>query len=601
MTSLLRRDFVKRGSLAVSALFMGGRSAFPLPPGLSRHADFIFLAGTTGTIITMNEAMPQAEALALRGNKILAVGTAASVQRHKGPGTQIIDLNGRTLLPGFIDAHMHTAFVGQQSWLDVGPLSTGTLTIQDALAKIATAAAALQPGQWLFAKLLDPALQPGDPVTSSVLDGVAPNNPLFLIEDNQHVAYVNTKAFEAVGITKSTPAPPQSRYVTDSNGELTGELQEFPAFAAFFPFAPQPTGEAYEQAVLDLFDTASANGCTALHDAGLGLGIGTAALGVVKNVMKKNPPLRLTACLVSDRMAEWEKLGVKPFDGDEKFKVIGMKFWTDGSLQAKSGYLSEPYLGTADNVGFLNYTTDVLIKQMAIAQKAGWPLEVHCNGDAAIDTGLIAFASVLKEGADLNKRHRIEHCTLLYGDQIKQMQRMNLSPCFLIGHVYYWGSAFRDVLLGADRANHLDPCNSALDAGLRISLTSDWNVTPLKPLSCIQNAVVRGLYDVTTGDAVPDATLNPAECITVEQAIKAVTLDAAWQCHIDHICGSLVTGKLGDLVILEDDPTGVSPDTIGDIAISETWFDGVKRYPGPAGPVTFPNENLPVIDAGLPE
>jgi hypothetical protein len=151
------------------------------------------------------------------------------------------------------------------------------------------------------------------------------------------------------------------------------------------------------------------------------------------------------------------------------------------------------------------------------------------------------------------------------------MKALGISPSFLIGHVHFWGRAFRDRLLGPDRADRLDPCRSALRAGLRISLHSDYNVTPIDPLRCVQNAVLR---DMREGGGV----LNPAERITAMQGLRAVTIDAAWQCHLDHLCGSLEPGKAADLVVLEKDPTTVSPDAIQSIRIHSTWLDGRRRF-----------------------
>lgn len=168
-------------------------------------------------------------------------------------------------------------------------------------------------------------------------------------------------------------------------------------------------------------------------------------------------------------------------------------------------------------------------------------------------------------------RHRIEHCSILHDDQIVRMKALGISPPFLIGHVHYWGRAFRDRLLGLERANRLDPCRSALaGGGGRISLHSDYNVTPIDPLRCIENAVLR---DMNEGGGV----LNLDECISPSEAIRAVTIDAAWQCHLNETCGSLEVGKAADLVVLEQDPTMVSPDTLRSIRIHSTWLDGETR------------------------
>jgi len=200
----------------------------------------------------------------------------------------------------------------------------------------------------------------------------------------------------------------------------------------------------------------------------------------------------------------------------------------------------------------------------------GWQVCVHANGDAAIDTTIDAYEAVLKAKPRLDHRHRIEHCSILHDDQIARMKALELSPSFLIGHVHYWGRAFRDEILGPERANRLDPCASALKGGLRPTLHSDWSVTEIGPLRMVENAVTRTMRD--GGDV-----LSPAERIPVEAALRMVTADAAWQCRYD-FTGLLSEGKAADLVILDKDPTQVDPLAIRDIPVRETWLDGERRF-----------------------
>jgi predicted amidohydrolase YtcJ len=196
---------------------------------------------------------------------------------------------------------------------------------------------------------------------------------------------------------------------------------------------------------------------------------------------------------------------------------------------------------------------------------------VHANGDAAIDMTLDAYQAALAGGARPDHRHRIEHCSILHAEQMDRMVSLGLSPSFLIGHVHFWGRAFQDRILGPQRAELYDPCASALKRQLRISLHSDYSVTPLGPLRCIDNAVNRTMRE-------GGGTLNPAERISVEQALRAVTIDAAWQCRMDQIVGSLEPGKYADLVILDRDPLRVEAAAIGEIKVLETWFEGRARY-----------------------
>lgn len=332
-----------------------------------------------------------------------------------------------------------------------------------------------------------------------------------------------------------------------------------------------PMGLAeYRQRLRRLLDKAASVGCTSLHDCGVGSIYQGAELDALAEVMKDDPPVRYSAALVSNLMDLWLKRGLTPGGGDDLFRVTAIKAWADGSNQARSGYQREPYLGD-DRRGALNYSREQITSVVGRAHDLGWQVSVHANGDAAIDTVLAAYADVLAKAPRIDHRHRIEHCSILHPEQMAQMKRLGVSPSFLIGHVHYWGRAFRDQILGPARADLYDPCASALKAGLRISLHSDYSVTPMEPLRYMENAVTRVMKD---GGEV----LNPAERITPDQALRAVTLDAAWQCQADHVVGSLEVGKYADLVLLEGDPTRVDPTTIRKIKVSETWMGGRRRY-----------------------
>ncbi len=572
LTTVLRSFTSRREFLAGAAAFT---AASHFAPGARAQGLAAAAAGEGpadvilhgGPIWTVDELAPSAEAIAIRQGRISAVGSREQVMAQRAPGTQIVDLQGRTLLPGFIDPHMHTAMAVILSWLDVGPFTTKT--VEEALAKIKAAAAAAKEGDWVQAANFDPSLTPGPALTLERLDAIAPDRPLIVLEANGHVCHVNSKAFAVAGITRDTPDPPQGRYVRDANGDLTGRLEEFPAFLPFFAKIPPLTARQLADNTRTVLDTAAVAGCTALHDCGLGMLNGKADIDLLQQVMSASPPVRLSGALVSTRMDEWIKAGFKPDVGDDRFRLTGIKAWSDGSNQAYTGYQREPYLNSTSR-GVLNYTVEEMGDTLQRAHDLGWQLCVHANGDAAIDTTLAAYEGVLRKSPRSDHRHRIEHCSILHPEQIAKMKELGLSPSFLIGHVYYWGRVFRDRILGPERTRFYDPCASALRAGLRISLHSDYNVTPIDPLRFVENAVTRVMKD---GGEV----LTPEECITPQQAIRAVTLEAAWQCRQDQVLGSLSVGKYADLVVLEDDPMTVDPGKISSIKVSETWLEGAPR------------------------
>ncbi|HET8929032.1 MAG TPA: amidohydrolase [Acidimicrobiales bacterium] len=534
-------------------------------PGRSVGVADLVIVG--GPVLTMDPQQPRAESVAIRDGRIIAVGTVDEVTAHAGPGTEVLDLDGRALLPGLIDPHMHAAMVLMAEWVDVSPMTTPDT---DAVLATLAATAPLSTG-WVFAQQFDPTITAGHPILDRhLLDRIAPAHPLFVLESNLHVGYANSAALAAAGVDRDTPDPPTARFVRDAAGEPTGRVEETAALVMFMRHAPVLDAADLATRHRELLWHAASKGVTLLHDCGIGLARGTRDLDVLTDVLDADAPVRYRGMLVSNLYDAWMDAGLTPGFGDELFRVDGIKAWSDGSNQGGSGFQREPYLGTDDR-GSLNYSAEQLADVVQRAHRDGWQIGVHANGDAAIDVTIEAYAQALSEHPRADHRHRIEHCSILHDDQITRMAELGLSPSFLIGHIRWWGRAFRDRLLGPERANRYDPCASALAGGLRISLHSDWNVTPLEPLRYVEDAVTRIMAE--GGDV-----LNANERIGVEAALRAVTIDAAWQCRSEAETGSLEVGKFADLVLLEDDPTAVDPTTISQIAVSETRLAGEVRH-----------------------
>lgn len=527
-------------------------------------ADVVF---SGGPVWTMDAAQPWAESVAVRGGRIVAVGSSQNVEGLIGNDTEVVDLGGRVLLPGFIDPHMHSAMVQLADWIDLSPMATPTA--DDVFAALRDAAAA--PTGWVLAQQFDPSITQGHPqLDRATLDRLVPGRPALVLESNGHVAHVNSEALIRAGVNRDTPDPPRARFVRDESGELTGRLEESAAVAPFTVGFPMVRGDALVTRIQDLLWDAAGQGVTLLHDCGIGSIDGPADLGVLQSAVGPESPVRYRGMLVSTEYDAWSQMGLRPGFGDDLFRIDGIKAWSDGSNQAGTGYLREPYLGTASR-GALNYSRDELAAVVLRAHLDGWQVGVHANGDAAIDVTIDAFQGALADHPRPDHRHRIEHCSVLRPEHITRMSALGLSPSFLIGHIRWWGTAFRDRLLGPERAEIYDPCASALRAGLRISLHSDWNVTPLEPLRYVQDAVTRIMAE--SGEV-----LAADERIPVEAALRAVTLDAAWQCRAEKITGSIEVGKYADFVLLEDDPTTVAPTAIADIAVSQTRLAGKIRF-----------------------
>ena len=568
MTSRLALD--RRGFLSGTAAVGAGLfapSVFTRPAWAQDSADVIF---SGGTIITMNAAAPRAAALAMRGGRIMAVGAMDALDGLRGSNTRIVELDGRTMTPGLFDPHMHTSMVQLAAFVDAGIFAN--VTYDDVITKLRDFVANTAPGEWVYGANYDPVLIRGAKVpTLAELDALAPENPFFLLESNGHVAYTNSLGFQAIGITRDTPDPATARYVRDTNGDLTGRLEETPAYMPFIAALPRLSVQENATQIRAIFDKASALGVTAMQDMSIGaLTGGSGDIDILNMVMADAPPVRFRGALQSTQMDIWNNLEMSPNQGDDMLRFNKMKAWSDGSNQGFSGFQRENYLGK-DTRGALNYTQEELAAVVRDAHGAGWDVAIHANGDAAIDMTLDVYEGVLKEAPRSDHRHTIQHASVLRPEHIERMVALGVSPSFLIGHVRWWGKAFRDEILGPERAQYYDPVASAMAAGLPVSFHSDYNVTPLGPLRMVQDAVTRIMAD--GGDVFfADERVSP------DLALRGVTIDAAYQCRMEDICGSLEVGKYADLTILEDDPTKVNPMKIEDIVVSETWLAGEQRF-----------------------
>lgn len=539
---------------------MTARESVPASGPDGGDADFV-LSG--GTVLTMDPHRPRVEAVAVRAGRIVAAGEVDEVREVVGRRTEQLDLGGRTMMPGLVDPHMHSALVQLADWVDISPMATPDAEAVRERLRTATPAST----GWVLAQQFDPSITAGDPrLDRDVLDRLIPDHPALVLESNGHIAYANSAALRAAGIDRTSDDPPAGRYQRDAAGELTGRLEEPSAVAAFVKGFPALTTDGLASRIRDLLEHAASTGATLLHDCSIGAMDGAADLDALRRAMGEDSPVRYRGMLVSTAYDMWMQEGMRPGDGDDMFRLHGIKAWSDGSNQAGTGYLREPYLGT-HSCGALNHSPEQLAEIIGRAHADGWQIGVHANGDAAIDATIDAYERVLRAHPRDDHRHRLEHCSILHPEQIARMATLGLSPSFLIGHVRWWGAAFRDRLLGTARTARYDPCASALRGGLRISLHSDWNVTPLEPLRCVEDAVTRIMAE--NGDV-----LDGDERIPVEAALRAVTIDAAWQCRADDMTGSIEVGKYADLVLLEDDPTRVDPTRISGIPVSQTLVAG---------------------------
>ncbi len=569
--SLGRRDFMKAGaaSASLAALMPGGAAA--------QAADPVTTVFIGGTILTVDAAFSEAEAIAIRGERILAVGSEADVRAAAGGAAEIVDLLGKTLLPGFIDCHTHVV-AGSivDSIMEYVGMARYT-TAQEVLGHIAARAAEAPAGEWLVFRNFDPAVQEGPAALNfAELDPISTEHPIFIMNASGHIAYANSKAFEVSDIPADVANPPGGEFVRDAEGRLTGTIKNNVAFLQIASNYPAMATSDPVEGLLTLLDKWSALGLTTVSELSLGALSQTPADTQVMAAAAQSGRMsaRIRAYPFYTLGTEaWDAAGIRPGSGTELARVAGYKLVADGSNQGYTGLQREPYLGTEDDRGLAYMSPEELTSVALERAEKGWPLAIHGNGDAAIDSILDTCEALREAGIDLaNVRPRIEHCSILHDEQIARMKDLGVSASFLIGHVYYWGVAMRDEVFGAEKAQLLDRCRSVHEAGIGFTLHSDFMVTDPNPLHMIEMAVTRRTWKE------PDYVLAPEERIPVEAAIRAVTSEAAWQLFSDHEVGSLEPGKFADLVILAQDPRDVAPDGIKDIAVLETWMNGQQVF-----------------------
>jgi len=528
-----------------------------------------------GSIVTMDDAAPRAEAMAIAGGRILAVGDRADLETFVGPGTRIVTHGSGAILPGFVEPHLHlvsSALVF--SGVDCSPATSPTL--EAVLAALKKALAESSNGQAVIGQLFDPSLLPGQPeLTAEMLDQISATVPIVVMNASQHFFYVNSAAYAAAGITADTPNPPGGDYGA-RNGRLSGVVAENAAMLSFVRVLPELTPEVLARAITGIADMAARAGVTYIHEAATGAIAGVQEVDLLhRTFAQPGFPVRGSMSLWGERLSDFTAAGIRPGSGDDKLRAQTVKWVSDGSNQGYTGYLRENYLGR-DTRGAANFTPEQLISHFGDTVAAGWPIMCHANGDAALDMVMAAFERVAEQPSwDPAKRHRVEHSSLLHDEHIAAMARLGVTPSFLMNHVRLWGKVMRDDILGSARADLLDRYGSAVGAGLRASFHCDFSVSPIGPLNYIATAAARTLAD---GGEV----LAPGERVPVAQALRGSTIDAAWMCHADELVGSLAAGKAADFVLLDDDPLRhqADPDAVRDIAVLATYSDGIEAYAG---------------------
>ncbi|KPK28934.1 MAG: hypothetical protein AMJ61_00025 [Desulfobacterales bacterium SG8_35_2] len=537
---------------------------FPVLTSFAQTVDEDVVLLANGNILTMNPEQPAASAMAVKQNKILAAGDLSAVKEAAGKSYEYIDLEGKTVVPGFIESHDHIVLYGAAlQYLDVSPFVTPSL--KEALHKMKTQGKPDKDG-WIYAIGADQTLyvEKRGP-TRQELDELFPDQPALIVHLSGHGAFANSKAFEAAGVTKDTPNPKGGEFEKDKNGELSGYIKGIPAWTMVGKLPPST-----KETVLQSANLHASRGFTTATE--LAILAPRMAIFMEEVTRSGDFPVRVYAGMfitmpgldeVAPQIANYET---------ELFKVRYIKTWTDGSTQGGTGYFTKPYYKLdADTKKGARGTQEQFNAEVTKILQLGFAPAIHANGDAAMDLALNALEYGRKETGNTTIRPHLIHCQYVRQDQFDRIAEMgNIGMTFFTPHVHFWGDMHRDFLLGPDRASKIVSMKSAIERSIPYAIHNDPPVSPPNALHSMWVAVNR----LTTSGEV----LGPEQRITPEQALLAYTRQAAIVLGVEDEVGTLEPGKYADFVVLSQNPLEVDPKKIKDIQVEATVMNGRISY-----------------------
>lgn len=510
------------------------------------------LALINGNILTLNPVKPGAEAVAIKKDRIVGVGSNREVGLLVGEGTEVVDLGGRTVVPGFVDSHIHVVDFGKVlAWIDL----TDVKSIGEMQGRLKERVKKIPKGRWVVGNGWNHErfVEKRYPNRFD-LDEVSLDNHVVFYHQCGRVCVVNSKALELAGVTEETVAPSGGEIERDAGtGELTGVFREN-ATDLVWKAIPEASEEELAEAACLACEKIVEAGVTDIH----WIVTSPVEISVIKR-LGDSLPLRVHVIVAANI---WEQLKVSGSLPDGNW---GVKVFVDGSLAARTAALKEPYLDDPTNRGELLYSQQELDALVSRAHRAGCRLVMHAMGDRAIEAALDAVEKALKEKPMKNHGYRLEHASVLNRKLIARIKKVGLTvsvqPKCAITEFSVWSAVER---LGPERARLLYPFKTLIDEGILVVGGSDCPMEPLSPLEGIQAAVTRQYF--------------PEEQISVDEALKMYTVNAAKASSEENIKGTVEEGKLADLTVLSGDPRTVQPNKIGDITVYMTVVGGKIVY-----------------------
>jgi predicted amidohydrolase YtcJ len=559
-------------AVLASALLACLMSAHITPPAGAQklEADLVVV---NARVRTLDAKRPEAEAVAVYGNRVMAVGTSAEVRALAGPKTRVVDAGGALVLPGFNDAHVHFLSGGfQLSSVDLRDAATP----REFAERIRRFSEKLPKGRWITGGDWDherwPNVNGAAPLpTKELIDAFTPDRAVFVNRLDGHMALANSYTLKLAGVTRDTPDPPGGLIVRDpATGEPTGVLKDA-AQSYVWKVAPEPSFEEKLDAARAATAHAAAHGVTSVQDMSAGTDVG------VYQTLLERGELKTRVYAVSP-LSDWERLGrvgVRRAFGGDMLRIGGLKAFADGSLGSTTALFFEPYLDAPNTSGLPGdemFPEGAMLKRVEGADAAGLQVMIHAIGDKANDSILTIFEQAAKRNGARDRRFRIEHAQHLRAQDVARFRADRVVASMQPYHCIDDGR-WAEKRIGRERAKGTYAFRSLLDAGAVLAFGSDWSVAPLDPVLGIYAAVTR-----RTLDGKHPGGWVPEQKITVEEAVRAFTVGSAYAEFADGVKGTLAPGMLADFVILTEDIFKIEPAAIERVRVRMTVVDGRVVY-----------------------
>ena len=540
---------------------LGAQTPQPSTSGLATAEPDLILVN--GNVLTCDQTQPRVEAFAVKHGRFVAVGSNADIRHLATRRTQVIDAQRMTVTPGFIDTHCHASGVNELYGVD-----TNLRTVREIQAAIRGKAASTPPGFWVTGFLFDDT-KLDRPLTRKDLDEATTAHPVSVAHRGGHTTFYNSKAFELAGITNQTPDPPDGRFFREQ-GELNGRVAEnarnvFSNVGKHETFTPEQQRDRARKGMAHMSKLFNAAGLTSVHHARA-----TQTEILAYEDCRKHGELTHRVSMMIRSGPAFDALkaaNIHTGFGDEWIRIGGVKFIADGSASERTMRMSTPFVGTDDH-GILTMTQQELDDAIDDAHSHNFQVGVHANGDVTIDMVLKAYERTLRKWPDPQRRHRIEHCTLVNPDLIRRIAALGVIPTPFWTYVYYHGEKW--TAYGDDKVDWMFAHRSFLDAGIRVPGASDYTPGPFEPLMALQSMVTRTDYKGRVWGA--------RQKVSIDEALAIATINGAYASSEEHVKGSITAGKLADFVLLEKDPHAVPASEIIGIKVNRTVVGGTTVY-----------------------